>query len=634
MLRNVQHLTPAGRISLQSYLTANGIFPQQQQQRQQKRQQRQPNRGMHHSNFSKMQVANGKVAANMPSLPDLTKSLPKQSLPYYRKLLAFDECLAHNSFFDQKTSTVHGGSIQFWDAIDKVMPLYEELSITGELTEQRMDDLISLLRNGIRMRRFELGRMNKNEDRDVKSPLQQVQSHLKVSLLKIGEDIVKSASESQLINVSVSQRGLTHLFKSYSELNLSDEAANLWYRCKSIPELNHLVTSESVLGVILSILVEGKNFNFDEVNAIYKNVKNSRKNRLFIHSELQIAMLKACLLKDKIDDALIIFKEITSGTFELYDKGNMTPTKEVMNYMTQAHLSFVGYCQDFETANVFFNGSFDNTLPYFTPIQLNSVKKFMFNTWSSTKDFDKVTDIWKRTWKYFEDEKKTTNIVSSSLNDAYLDIFFDKYHHFDANATNALRDLIGSYAKIKPMDEPFFNCLMTKSIKWGQLDIFQSILEAGDLYNFPKSNVYHRCILKASGSVPLGIDQTFHLFERLLNSNIQMGSDFITNADWHALRDATIKSPEYLSGEKIDLYFKLFKLCCPHFLPNIKNFKSYMSMDYLLDNRYGDVFNQIGQVDTSTVDLTNQLKWFKLNDSVINYWSQRGVDILANRDVV
>lgn len=633
MLRNVQHLTPGGRISLQSCLTVNNIFPQQKIQ-----QNHHQNRSVHHSKFNKMQVSNQKVGniSALPALDDLTKSLPKQSLPYYRKLLTFDECLAHNSFFDQKTSTVHGGSIQFWDAIEKVMPLYDELAITGELNERRMDDLISLLRNGIRMRRFELGRMNKNEDRDVKSPLQQIQSHLKISLIKIGEDVYKSydTSSPQHVKVSVSQRGLTHLFKAYSELNLSNEAASLWYRCKSIPELNHLVTSESVLGVILSILVDGKNFNFDEVNAIYNSVKHSKKNRLFIHSELQIAMLKACLLKNKIDDALKIFKEITTGTFELYDKGNMTPTKEVMNYMTQAHLSFVGYCSDYETASVFFNGSFDNSLPYFTPIQLNSVKKFMFNTWSSTKDFDKVTDIWKRTWKYFEDEKKTTNIISSSLNDAYLDIFFDKYHHFDANATNALRDLIGTYAKIKPMDEPFFNCLITKSIKWGQLDIFQSILEAGDLYNFPKSNVYHRCILKASGSVPLEIDQTFHLFERLLNSNIQTGSDFITNADWHALRDATVKSPKYLSGEKVDLYFKLFKLCCPHFLPKVKNFKSYMDMDFILDNRYGDVFNQIGQVDTSSVDLSNQLKWFKLNDSVINYWNQRGVDILANRDVI
>lgn len=625
MLRNV-HLTPGGRISLQSCLTVNNIFPQKQREHTRERNHA---RNVHHA-VPKLQVANQKVT--LPHIPDLAKNLPKTSLPYYRKLLSFDECLAHNSFFDQKTATVHGGSIQFWDAIEKVMPLYDELVLTGELTERRVDDLISLLRNGIRMRRFELGRLNKNEDRDVKSPLQQVQRTLKVALLRVGDDIAKSYAGGSHLHLSVSQRGLTHLFKAYSELSLPDEAANLWYRCKSIEDLNPLVTSESVLGVILSILVESKNFNFDEVSAIYANVKHAKKNRLFIHSELQIAMLKACLLKNKVDDALKIFKEITTGTFELYDKGNMTPTKEVMNYMTQAHLSFVGYCQDYETANVFFNGSFDNSLPYFTPIQLNSVKKFMFNTWSSTKDFDRVTAIWKRTWEYFEENGKTTNIVSSSLNDAYLDIFFDKYHHFDGTARDALRELIAQYAEIKPMDEPFFNCLVTKSIKWGQLDIFQSILEAGDLHNFPKSNVYHRCMLKASGSVPLNIEQTFNLFERLLTANVQMGSDFITNADWHALRDATVKSQRHLSGEKIDLYFKLFKLCCPHFLPKLKNFRSYMEMDCTLDARYGDVFSQMGQVDTSGVEL-DQLRWLKINEAVVEYWAQHGVDILASRDI-
>lgn len=630
MLRNVQHLNHAGRISLQSCLTVNNVFkqPQHGQNSNSPKRSFQRNLGTRAGSKNSQITQNGHLAA----IKDLTKSLPKQQMPHYRKLLAFDECLAHNSFFDQKTSQVHGGSIQFWDSIEKVMPLYEDLIVTGELTAKRVDDLISLLRNGIRMRRFELGRLSKNEDKDVKSPLQRVQGHLKQSLMRIGEDIYKSNLDPQCgIDVKVSHRGLTHLFKAYSELKLTDEAASLWHRCKSIESLNPLVTSESVLGAILTILVESKNFDFDEVNAIYSNVKYSNQKKLFIHSELQIAMLKACLLNNKVEDALSIFKEVTTGTFELYQKGNMKPTKEVLNYMTQAHLSFVGYCTDFETANVFFQDCFDNSLPYYTPLQLNYVKNFMFNTWSSTKDFNKVTEIWKMTWNYFEKNGKTTNIVSSSLNDAYLDIFFDKYHHFTPEATGALSELIQTYSNLKSMDEPFFNCLVTKSMKWKQLEIFQNIVNAGELFNFPKSNVYYRCVLKASGSVPIQIEQTFDHFVKLINCNIESGSDYITNADWHALRHATVTS-SFLTPDRIDLYFKLFKLCCPHFLPKLNNFKSYMEMDYLLDNRYGAVFNQIGKLDTSGIDLTEQLKWFKMNQAVLEYWESLGVDILAHAE--
>lgn len=276
-------------------------------------------------------------------------------------------------------------------------------------------------------------------------------------------------------------------------------------------------------------------------------------------------MIRASLIKCQTTKALNIFKEITTDVIEFYSNKNSSPPVAVKNYMTMAHLSFIGYCQDYETANIFFNDSFKNEMPYLTPIQINYVKKFMQNTWNNTKDFDKVTKIWLLTWNYFEINKKSTTAISSSLNDIYLEIFFEKYNIFNNESANKLKEILTDYNKIKSMDEPFFNCLITKSQKWSNVDIFRSIVKMGDLYNFPKTNVYHRCVLKSSGSVnELSIEEIYQFFQRLIQSNIQLGCNNLTNADWFAFRDATIHS-KFINNDKINLYFKLFKLSCKHF---------------------------------------------------------------------
>ncbi|GMM31996.1 hypothetical protein DAMA08_047410 [Martiniozyma asiatica (nom. inval.)] len=624
MIRNVPHLHQTSKITLQSCLTINNVFqtPYNHGHDAQKRRQ------IHYSapsyNYGKQKSL--KPSNNIfPSLKDITKNVAKNNLPYYKQLLAFDECLAHNSFFDQQSGDIPGGTTQFWSAINKIMILYEDLIITGELNEKRSDELISLLRNGLRMHRFELAKLKKNVDRDVNSPLQQIYDHLKKSILRISQDLI---SQNSAIQLKISPRGLTHLFKAYTDMGLADEAALLWHEGKKISELYPLFTAENVLGSIVSLLVENKNFDFNEIWAIYATVKNSKKEKEIVHAELQLAMVRACLSKGKTEQALSIFKEITTGTLEYYDKKNIAPSKALKNYMSMAHLSFIGYCQDYETANVFFLGSFGNDMPYLTPIQLNYVKKFMINTWNSTGDFEKITEIWKSTWQYFENNKKSTNAISSSLNDAYLEVFFIKYKEFNNESAIALSNLLETYSNMKSMDEPFFNCLITKSKIWKNLTVFESIIQAADMYNFSKTNVFHRCVLKASGSVNLPIERSLYFFERLLSCNVQNGSNYITNADWFALRDATIHSLE-LSSDKVDTYFKLFKICCPHFL-GMKNFKLYMDLDCGLDRRYRHVFEQMDMIETNDVQLP-QLQWFAINESIVNYWASRGVDITAYR---
>lgn len=639
MIRTVPHISTS-KISLQSCLTLNNVFQQPDNVHSRPSRHQQQRRKFGYSSSAKMYGGSGSTASvqgsegALPNFQKLTKGVPKHTLPYYKQLLAYDECLAHNSFFDPKTGEVPGGTSQFWDAVERIMPLYDELLITGELNQRRIDELISLLRNGLRMHRFELSKLKKNIDRDLNSPLQQMQVYLQTSLIRISNDIVSAGASDNAKNhqgvvygkknIKISSRGLTNLFKAFTDMGLIDEATLIWNQGKKDPQLYQLFTSESVLGSILTLLIENKEFDFEEIWSIYKTIKDSKNEKDIIHSELQVAMIRSCLLKNKTDKALEIFKEITSDVLKFYKNKNISPPVAVKNYMTMAHLSFIGYCQDFETANIFFKDSFENQMPYLTPIQINYVKKFMVNTWRNTKDFDKVSEIWILTWKYFEENNKSTTAISSSLNDAYLDIFFEKFDTFDSNAAIELKKLLNKYNDIKAMDEPFFNCLITKSKKWANVNVFQSIVKVADLYNFPKTNVYHRCVLKASGSVELSIEEIFHLFKKLINSNVQLGSSHLTNADWFAFRDATIHS-KFLTGEKIDLYFKVFKVCCRYFL-NLNNFKLYMNLDVGLDKRYSKVFEELHRVNIDDVELS-ELQWFNQCPDIVEYWEKRGIYI-------
>jgi hypothetical protein len=647
MIKNVPHISTTSKLSLQSCLTFNSVFqkPEQPTSVNVKRNFHYTSSSRSNSNSKSNSTttttrrytssSSSSSSSNNPlkNFQKLTKNIPKHSLPYYNQLLAFDECLAHNSFFDPKTGDVPGGTAQFWDAVEKIMPLYDELILTGELNHRRIDELVSLLRNGLRMYRFELSKLKKNFDKDLNTPLQQMQIYLKNSLIKISNDIVNNNNsleegERSLFNknIQISSRGLTNLFKAFTDMKLVDEATIIWNKGKKDPKLFELFTSESVLGSILTLLIENKEFNYEEIWSIYETIKNSKnlktKNNNIIHSELQVAMIRACLIKDKTDKALEIFKEITSDVLNFYKNKNIQPPVAVKNYMTMAHLSFIGYCKDFETANIFFKDSFNNQMPYLTPIQINYIKKFMNNTWENTKDFNKVSEIWLLTWEYFENNNKSTTAISSSLNDIYLDIFFEKFNEFNQDTAIELKNLLNKYNKIKLMDEPFFNCLITKSKKWGNVNVFQSIIKVADLYNFPKTNVYHRCVLKASGSVELSIEEIFKLFKKLINSNIQLGNNHLTNADWFAFRDATIHS-KYLNNEKIDLYFKIFKICCKYFL-NLQNFKLYMNLDIGLNKRYKNVFDELQRVNTDDIEL-KELQWFNECKDIVDYWEKRGI---------
>ncbi|KAG7800445.1 hypothetical protein KL944_004018 [Ogataea haglerorum] len=559
--------------------------------------------------YSKIQVVNAtntdKINELLPKLNNMISHLPKKSLPYYKQLMAFDECTSQNCTYDSRTGEVIGGIEAFWQSIYKIMPLYDNLLHTGELNEDRMDSLISLLRNGLRIHRYQLAKQNKNLDNDLHHSLKSTKTYLIEALRKITDEILRYRT------LHVSPAGISNIFKAYKDLGFVEEAVQFWEQGKNNNRLKPIFDSEPVLGSVIQFLVDTGDFDLKEVKELYDHIKFKKakldKGQNDIHPELVVGMIKACLVKGETGVAGELFQQITSDICKECANLNKTPSQKMLSYMTNAHLSFIAYSADIATSNMFFESAAKGQLPYPTPLQVNYIKPYMVKLWQSTNDLTLVQNVWERTWEYNERHHRSNSSMSSSLNDLFFKIFFSKYPRCTPDGIKHLKQVIKAYSNVKSMDEPFFNCLLTNSSAWNNSEVFHTIVKTADLYNFPKTNVFYRCCLKASGSLTLKAFEIIKLVQNLLSANASMGYRKIANADWLAIRDATINS-KIVSQEKVDLYFKLWKKCSPYFA-NSSNYYSYQREDTKLNAAYSHIFNNIRKIDTENLTL-DQLDFF------------------------
>lgn len=535
---------------------------------------------------------------------------------YAQQLAAFDECLAQNSTYDLATGRISGGVSRFWFAVKKIIPIYRSLVFSGQLNEKRMAEFVSLLRNGLRIHRLELSKLKKNLDKDSNNPIKNIHYLLTCAIREVSYNLLDGL-------VSLNSHGLTHLFKAYKDLGFTYEAVHIWETGKRIDKLNHLFTSEPVLGSIFPFLVESGDFDFNEIWGMYSKIRQSKGHGEKLHNELQVGMIRVCLFKNRTNDALAIFKQLTSDVYASFDGKGIEPPINVKSYMTMAHLSFIGFCKDIDTADYFFNDAVNESMPYLTPLQLNFIKKYLYNTWEMTHDYSKAKKIWLITWNHYELKRTSNSSVSSSLNDAFLTIFFKKYPTFSPESFNELKSIINEYGSIRLIDEPFINVLLSKSTSWHNSEVFEYILNTANSNQFSKTNVFYRCCLKACGSVDIDSMSILSLFRQLLSNNASNGMKLIAHADWVALRDATINSP-YLQNfssmnDRIDLYFKLWKICSCSFI-SLENFKSYILKDIKLNFNYSRIFQQMANIKSDLE--VPEINYFVTNKSIENYVSQ------------
>lgn len=571
-----------------------------------------PQNGNHHQQNSNYSLN------NLHSHQQQQQQHPTLSISEYSSQLAlFDECLAQNSTYDLATGKISGGGINhFWLAVKKIIPIYRSLLYSGQLNEKRMAEFVSLLRNGLRIHRLELSKLKKNLDKDSNNPIKNIHYLLTCAIREVSYNLLDGL-------VSLNSHGLTHLFKAYKDLGFTQEAVHIWESGKSNPALYQLFTSEPVLGSIFPFLVESGDFDFNEVWQMYSNIKNSKSKNEKLHNELQVGMIRVCLYKGKTEEALNIFKQLTSDVYNNFQKKGIEPPINVKSYMTMAHLSFIGFCKEIDTADYFFNDAVNESMPYLTPLQLNFIKKYITNTWEITKDYEKVKKIWLITWNHYELKKTSNSSVSSSLNDAFLTIFFKKYPTYSTGSFNELKRIINDYSLIRAIDEPFINVLLSKSTNWHNSETFEYILNTANSNHFSKTNVFYRCCLKACGSVDIDQFSILTLFRQLLSNNASNGMKYIAHADWVALRDATINSPQLMSftsiNDRIDLYFKLWKICSCSFI-SLDNFKSYILKDIKLNPNYSRIFQQMPNINISDIEVP-EIGFFEVNKSITAYLS-------------
>lgn len=561
----------------------------------------------------------GSVYEKVPELKKLVDEMPKRDMPYYEQLLAFDECLAHSSSFESSSGKMLEPEIGYWNAVKQVMPLYEELLPTGELDEHRIDELVLLLRNGLRVYRWELTKLQKNVDRDVNSPLRRFHKLLAASLLQIGNDFVANNSP-----LAISSRGATNLFKAYGDLGYGHEASKIWSEGKSRDGLKDAFTAESALGTIFSLLVDTEDFDYDEIWSVYNQIRaqHVQSEGDYIHGELQLAVLRACLSMGHIERASDIFSEMTAKVIMEFKKKSEVVPQRLLGYMTKGHLDFIGYCTNYTTARTFFDAAIKGKLPYPIPLQMDAVKRFMLNTYSTTGSLKYVEDIWISSWKYYQSHSWSNSSMSSTLNNTFMKIFFDRHHTFNQDSAMDLQRCLSLYNEVKPFDEPLFNCLLIQSMVWKSESFFKSLVDAANMYHFPQTSVFYRCCLKASSVLSLPASEIFDLFSKLLDSDLAMGASRITNADWFALRDATIRSRS-VNSDKIDLYFRMWKLCSLYFT-SMKNFRMYIRFDIKENRNYAKVFGNIDAVDTRDVNLP-QLSRLSVNREIADYYREQTV---------
>lgn len=519
-----------------------------------------------------------------------------ETSPYYNQLCAFDDnvnqILMDKNFrrpgFNTKDSSNNYSSISnsqnvalFWDSITRAIHIYQDLAgVCPDMNQYRVSALINLIHNGLRINRFQLIKLNKKPDYDSKSFHHEMIRHLTITLHSIMEDILSH-------KVSINEYGLMHLLSSMKELNLHLEIIQLWEIASRDPVLKDLFLQPKCLGVLLPIFYQygninkNKNKNENENNTIdysFSNLKSLYEQSLtklpYTHPNLICGMIQTSLMANEPRYALELFDQLS----QLADNANMPNKKTLLNYLTDAHLSFIGNCSDINIAETFWSKACNNEMPYKINLQVSYINSFLNNIWQQTQDFDKVLDVWLTMVDHYNQLNLNLGIFSS-LNNTFMDIFFNyKFVDDKIAGFKKLNHILNLYQSRRPIDEPLLNIILTKgTLSWNDKNIYDHIRHLYQLYNIPETIITKRILLKTLGSLNNGAVSTNDIWNQWIELILKldsMGQKYIANADWAAIRDATLTrvkkndstaTQREESKKRAELYVKivnLFALYC------------------------------------------------------------------------
>lgn len=505
------------------------------------------------------------------------KSLEVTS-PWYNQLCAFDDNV-NQSLMDKnfrtpgfnrfKSEYNPNGNPQnlalFWDSITRSIHIYSELvGVCPEMGTTRVSALINLIHNALRINRFQLVKLNKKPDYDSKSFHHEMVKYLTTTLHSITQDILDH-------KVTTNDYGLMHLLTSLKELNLTTELVQLWDLSKKDDKLQELFKQPKCLGVLLPVLYEHglkvpdsqrKEYSFNTLKTLYEEGISQSE---YIHPNLVCGMIKTSLAANEPRYALELFDKLS----QLAEKPHIPNKGALLNYLTDAHLSFIGECHDINVAETFWKNALNNEMPYRIVLQVSYVNSFLNNIWNETKDFDKVIEVWLKMIKQYSNLNLNIGVFSS-LNNTFMDLFFNcKYANDKLAGFQELDKILTQYQQRRPIDEPLLNITLTKSSEaWNDKEIYDHIRGSYQLYDIPETVITKRILLKTLGSLKDDVVTTKDIWNQwivLLTKLDSMGQRYIANADWAAIRDATLSKDKQdindpRTKERAELYIKVVNL--------------------------------------------------------------------------
>lgn len=489
-------------------------------------------------NFSKTikDVASSQIKENDSALAQRSRNRnnrkPYHSSPWFRQLSAFEDLVNQTTDF--------GASSQpfFWDDARKAMLLYNELRGTPDFQAYFVNKLAHLLHSGLRANRFQLTRLARKPDYDAKSFHAEMEDFVRDSVREILSDIMEG-------KVQVTATGAMHLITSLKELKLTQEAVGIWTAAMQTETNKIHFLDPKVVGALLPLMLESGS-SFEDIDQLFKESNSITGNDL--HQNLGLGMIKACLVANENTRALELFTELCGKH-----------SRFTVPYLVEAHLSFIGECKDIAIATSFFNKAVNREMPYRLNLQVSAVKSFLTNLWNTEQDFDKVFDIWTQATTFYG--RNIHHGISSSLNNTFFDIFFAKFKEDKDAGLLKLKEIIATYNNIKPIDEPFFNIIISKCGVWKDKSTVDSLYQAYSVYNIKKGQVSRRIYLKTLGSVEVTEEEILESWYDLLKFADYEQMHYIANADWAAIRDATVSSK---TNQRPLLYAQIFKKYSPY----------------------------------------------------------------------
>ncbi|EER30698.1 conserved hypothetical protein [Candida tropicalis MYA-3404] len=400
----------------------------------------------------------------------------------------------------------------------------------------------------INSRRSRLGK-SRNRDKDQAAAFNEDVTY-QTAILNLSELIINGD-----LNEVLSSRMLFKVFGTLLQFKLNTEILSLWENGVN-SEVGKLFLAHDVLSIVIQVGYETHRFTYEEIKQIYDmSVVEGEPVHPFLSDRIgQVAINEA-------DNARGL--DALESLMTLYEQN--PKERSVLGGLAQLHLSFIGQCKDIAIAKRFFEKALTpGGLPYVVVLKSPYMVSFLENCSAGGDSMPEVIETWRRISMQYILDNQDLSSKSATINTGLFKIFFNKYPEPTPEAIELL-DLI--FERCPRVDEVFLNT-MVSSMGWDNKAIFQKIVDSYESHNAEKSLISHRIILKQAGQIEFSNEEILALWNQLLAKLDDEGYSYIANADWSALRAATVFSDKF-KDERTPLYLSI-----------LKQYKDYMQHNF------------------------------------------------------